>query len=632
MARTAHGDLARAGMTRDRALTGLRLAIAAGLAVGAAGLIAGCGESPASNTAADIVAASVRTFEITTLATGELEARNQMELRNLLERQGTITFIVPEGTLVRKGEVVVRLNSEEIEKEMQEAELQLNQAQLDLDSATSERDIQISDNLANLRKAELKVDLAELALEQWEKGDHAIKMKELEVKIEKNKRDLDRLKEKKEKSDTLYQQEFLSYDEWKRDEIALLEGEANYETALLEEKTYTEYQLRRDQAEKLNALEEAKQELDRVVQTNQISLRGKESALENRKIRLGRHQQSLEELTRELNNCTITAPRDGLVVYATSLESQSWRRDSEGPMAVGRQVYTNDLIGILPDVSEMVATVKVHESLAGRVRPGQRAEVKIEAAGGVTAYGTVESIGVLAETGGRFDPSRREYSVRIALDQGQVTQGLKPSMRCEAKLILGEVTDTLSVPVQAVFSDGPVRYVYVQRGGRVERKPVAIGRRSELFAEITAGIVDGETVMVRNPSAGEIDDGPWDQGELIAAGYTLDENGNPVAPRGQGGVPGGVPGGGRRPGGFPGAKAADRATPGVASEAQTPQAPALTAADDTAGTPAGPSSADTAISDPAVTDPAVTDPAAVNPAAQATTPAADLPADTHQRR
>lgn len=70
-----------------------------------------------------------------------------------------------------------------------------------------------------------------------------------------------------------------------------------------------------------------------------------------------------------------------------------------GPAADGAQVYPNELLIVLPDTSEMVASVQVHESLAGDVKPGMAATVKVDAVGGEIFQGTVDSIGVLAESG-----------------------------------------------------------------------------------------------------------------------------------------------------------------------------------------------------------------------------------------
>jgi len=157
--------------------------------------------------------------------------------------------------------------------------------------------------------------------------------------------------------------------------------------------------------------------------------------------------------------------------------------------------------------------------------------VTIDAISGETFFGVVESVGVLAETGGWRDPNRREYSVRIALDHDNSDGVLKPSMRAEAEIMLGAVQDALTVPVQAVFSDGPVKYVHVPRGSRFERVPVQVGRMSDTSAEILKGLGDGTRVLLREPEAGEVLAGDWTREQLEGVGVALDDQGNPITAR-----------------------------------------------------------------------------------------------------
>lgn len=516
------------------------LILASCLAIGLPALV-GCDQKTSSTEAASVhlATAEMRTFEITTLASGELEARERVELRSNVERQTAIVEIVPEGARVAAGDILVRLNSDEIKREIEEEELQLSEARLNLEAAETAYDIQVSDNAASFRKAQLAVELADLALQQWENGENVKQLKQLQTAIEKTKRDLERLKEKKDKSDELFERNFISYDEWKRDEIALLEAEAAYEQSELNLEVYETYQVKGDREQKRSDLEEAKQELIRVQKSNDINLKNRDSAKQNRAVQLARREERFAEWNKQFDACTIVAPTAGLVVYGSTVQSDDWRSQNEGPIAVGRQIRNNDLIIALPDTSEMIASVKVHESLAGRVRPGQSANIKIDALGELVVPGQVESVGLLAETGGWRDPNRREYTVRVRVSPGSYSNDLKPSMRCQAELILGTVEEAITVPVQSVFSDGAVRYVLVPDGPRYIRRPVNLGQRSDLHAQILAGLEPGERVLIRDPKPGEVLQEPWDATQLADAGYSLDEEGNPIAPVRPRGRPGG---------------------------------------------------------------------------------------------
>ncbi|MFI4896597.1 MAG: HlyD family efflux transporter periplasmic adaptor subunit [Phycisphaerales bacterium JB059] len=487
--------------------------------------------------------ASVRAFDITTLAGGELEARNQIEIRSELERETTVVQIVPEGSRVRKGDLLVRLNSDAIETEIAEDELRVEEAQLALDAAKAEVEIQKSDNESKLRKAQLDLTLKELALEQWREGEDKKTRQANSLAIERAERELQRLTDKWEQTQALFEKEFVSKNEYDQDFLAFIEAQAELEKALLTDKIYKEYQYPRDEKQKLSDVDEAIAEMQRVERQNEINLKNKQSALANKARQLQMREERLAEERDQLEKCTILAPQDGLVVYGSTAQRDNWRWQQEGPISIGRQIRPNDLMITLPDTSEMIASVKVHESIAGRVRPGQTARVTIEAVG-LELQGTVESIGVLAEGGGWRDPNRREYTVKIALDAGDHDGLLKPSLRCEARLVLGEVEEALAVPVQAVFNDGAVRFVYVPEGSKFVRRPVGVGRTSDTYAEITSGIESGTRVLLREPSPGEVIAEPWDEETLKANGYIIGEDGRPQLARRRGaGMRGGRAGG-----------------------------------------------------------------------------------------
>lgn len=468
-------------------------------------------------------------FDIRTTAMGELEARKQIELRSELDTRAGIVEIISEGTVVKKGDVLVRLNAEELQDQIDEQKLDVERAQADVTAAEAALTIQLSENESRRRAGELSVELARLALQQWREGEVVKTRAGHKLEIEQAERDLKRLKERFERSEALLAEGFLSQDERDRDEIAYIDAVARLDTAKLDQQTYEEYQYPRDEKTKLSDVEEAEADLARILEQNEINAAAKRSSLETVKRQLGLRLERLEKMQRQYDLATIRAPTDGLVVYATSLERDRW--DNEGPLQVGREVRPNELLIILPDTSSMVASVRVHESLAGRVRPGQRATVTVDALTNETFAGTVESIGVLAETGGWRDPNRREYSVRIAISHDNSDGMLKPSMRAEATITLGSVDDTLMAPVQAVFSEGPVRYVLTPDGGRFRRLPVRIGRMSDTFAEILAGVEQGARVLLREPASGEVLKADWKPAELEAVGLALDEDGKPYSPQ-----------------------------------------------------------------------------------------------------
>ena len=474
------------------------------LVAGAGGFLllrSGGGSKPEAQL--DLVAAETRTFDVSVTATGELRAKNQTVLRSELEKESAIVEIVEEGRRVAKGDVIVRLNGDEIQSQLDDELLQQETARADVISAESALAIQESENKSSADKAKLELELAELDLKKWEQGDVVEKRLELDTAIEKGVREHERLKTKLERSEKLFAREFLSSDELEKDRVEFIEAESALRTARVAKEVYEEYTFLQEQKKYTGAVEEKRAELERVVRRNESELASKKADLTNKRRQLELREARVTKLKGELAKSEIKAPTDGLVVYATSLEQFGWMNNNE-PLNVGSVIHPNQEIVMLPDTSSMVATVKVQEAMVGRVSPGQHATVTIDAAQGKQFSGKVESIGIMAQSGGWRDPNVREYEVRIDLDITDGAHGLKPSMRAEAKIVLNEVKDVLAVPVQAVFSEGPNQFVYTASGSRFKQIPVQVGRRSDVYAEIRSGIENGQMVLLREPATGQI--------------------------------------------------------------------------------------------------------------------------------
>jgi len=151
----------------------------------------------------------------------------------------------------------------------------------------------------------------------------------------------------------------------------------------------------------------------------------------------------------------------------------------------------------------MLGDVKVNEALSGHIKAGQPATIRMDAFQESVLSGVVQSIGVLAEDGGWRDPNRRDYSVLIHIENTS-NLALKPSMRCQATILVETVTEALYVPIQSVHRNGRTTLVYVADGMRYKAVPVTLGRSSELYVEILGGIGAGDRVLLREPPLGTI--------------------------------------------------------------------------------------------------------------------------------
>jgi len=456
-----------------------------------------------SSSSPDIHLVSVGGFEVVIPASGELGAARQEEVVNKLESRALINWIVPEGTIVRKGDPLFRLADEEIRNRIKDAQDAVTAAEANLASAESNLAIRESAAASEIDRAELAIRLAQLALDAWEKGELPSRRNNLATAIETAEINYVRLAKKFEDSKKLLEDEHISQDEYERDQIAMIEARARLETARLDEVVFESYQRLQSDAQRKSDLSQATAERVRVQARSDAEIDNAKIGLETSRSRLLTARERLADLERQLTYCEVFAPAGGLVVYASSMES-SRRGNNDQGIQVGSELRPNEPVIILPDTTQMIASLRVNEALMGQIRPGQRARVVSDALPTMTLEGVVERISVLAEQTGWRDPNRREYTVRVLLTNVTEEMGLKPSMRCRGDLIVDTVSDALHVPIQSVFRRGGSAHVFVSDGRQVEQRTVRTGRASELYVEVLGGLAAGDQVLLREPTSDEI--------------------------------------------------------------------------------------------------------------------------------
>ncbi len=459
-----------------------------------------------TGTAKDLFAADKGDFDMVIPVTGELSASRQIEVRNKMEGRAVITEIVAEGRSVKKGDTLLRLSEDEILNKIKDAE---DKSKTEGSTAiAAEQGLAIRENQkqSEIEKADLAIELAQLALEAWEKGEVVSKREQLKTALETASIDKERLDRRFTEAKSLVEKGFISRDDYEKDRMAKIQGDAKIKQCQLDTDVYEQFQYKQDRAKKQSDLDQARAERQRVEQRADAELTKLRAEVESARFKAQSSRERLEQLRTQHGYCHVVAPTDGLVVYATSIDSGGGMGrgggDAQAPQ-VGTELKPNELVIVLPDTSVMMANLKVSEALSGRIKKDQPVTVWSDSIPNMPLSGKVVGVSVLAESGGWRDPNRRDYTVKVVLDVDPKL-GLKPSMRCKAEILLDRVNDALSVPIQSVFRQGPVSYVYVPDGTGYAQRQVKLGRASELEVEIVSGLEQGEQVLLREPKKDEI--------------------------------------------------------------------------------------------------------------------------------
>jgi len=435
-----------------------------------------------------------RSFSVVLKEKGELKASRSTDVMCEVEGRSTIISLVPEGTAVKEGDLLVELASDEIEDRIRQEELKEANAITAYGAAKTELEIQRDKNASDIRKAELEIELTQLDLDKYEKADWSQRQKDARIAIDEARIVLERAKEDYEAAIELRDRNFITKTEFEQDKFDHHKAIWDLERAEHAESVLKEYTHKADLKKRESDVTEAQKELGRVKKNADAEETKKVASVEGKSKELKLIQDNLTKLRRQMENCRIVAPTQGFVVYYSGGGGRHFM-SNENQIREGATVFERQVLLSLPDTSEMQVVVRVHEAKTDKLAVGQKAAVTVEGVSDRTFNGTVTKIAVLADTQNRWlNPDLKEYETEITLEPSDVP--LKPGVTAYAEILVEQVDAKAAVPVQAVYTKGSSRYVFREQGGNVSFTEVKLGNVGTEWAELNGGVSPGDQILL----------------------------------------------------------------------------------------------------------------------------------------
>ncbi len=448
--------------------------------------------------------ASLAPLRVTVTERGNLESR--VTIDGICEVKGyenKIIFIVPEGTLVKPGDEVVRFDTEKIDKNIAEQEIHINEATSKVETAEQEIEVERNQGESDVATATLELELAGLDLRKYREGDYKVEWNNTNGAIALARFELEKAKEDLEHVRALVKKGFREPELLRQKEEDLRRTEFYLKRDEEKLTVLENFEYVRKMAELKAKAEEAGKKLVRAKATAKAKLTKLENALSSAKAALELRKKELDELAQLKEKCVIKATQAGVLAYA----NERWWDDERG-IREGAMVHFRQKIFSLPDMSSMQAKVNVHESQIKKVKTGQKAQIRVDAFPNVLLEGTVTQVSPLADsTNSWMRGGVKEYTTVVTIDR-MPSDELKPGMTAEVEILVNEVPDALVVPVQSVTERERQHYVYKRNGTGFERQTVKIGESNERFVAITDGLAPGDEVALdaRIRALAEFDD------------------------------------------------------------------------------------------------------------------------------
>lgn len=199
-------------------------------------------------------------------------------------------------------------------------------------------------------------------------------------------------------------------------------------------------------------------------------------------------QKKIEEM---IANCRLEAPRDGIVVYAN--ESNMWGR-TEAQIAEGATVREGQAVFKVPNPNRMLVKAQINESKISYIRKGQKTQILIDAFPDKPLAGTVTEITAIPAPPKGFSTDIRAYVATVSIDIGGF-EGLRPGMAAEVAFDVTTKDDSLRVPVDSIMFVNEKPFVAVPSDKTFQWRSIDVGLMNESYAEVKSGLSQGEKIV-----------------------------------------------------------------------------------------------------------------------------------------
>lgn len=365
-----------------------------------------------------------------------------------------IIWILPEGSRVKKGELVCELDSAAFRDELTSQNIRHSQAKSWVD------------------RAETILQVAEIELREYRDGVYPQDREQIAKYIENCR--------------TQEAQAKLTYD-WSLDmfkkglrSAAQLQGDR-----LLEERSLITLNEAIEMERRLNQFT-----APRIIKSLEAKIEAVRSDLLSQKAAFQIEDERLRRLERAISKCKLYAPSDGLLVYART--TSIWGR-TEDQIMLGATVREGQAIFQLPDPSNMEVVAKISESKIAGLKPGMDAVVRVDAFPNRLFRGKVKEIAPIPAKASIVSDVNL-YSAVVSIDAAGFNE-LRSGMSAEVAFNEGEKPEVLRLPLEAIRWVGNDAFAAVAEStGRLRWQKLQVGMMSPTHAEIVSGLKVGDRV------------------------------------------------------------------------------------------------------------------------------------------
>ncbi len=426
---------------------------------------------------------------ISILQSGELEAKSSQDIVNEASRDAKIVEIVDDGAFVTNGQLLVELESSDLEDRYLQQKSSVASAEADLLHTQEALEIARLKHATDLESAKLKVELAQLALKKYKEAEYPQMVLKAQSDITLAEQTLKTARGEQEGTQELFNKDFASRLELESAQLKVDRQEIEVRNKTKDLEILQEYTYLKTLKELENSVKTALSELERLEKSFTAEVTRSEANIEAKKTSLEIQKNQLANRENELVNTKVYADFSGQVFYPTE------RYGRQPQIEKGATVNYRQQILSYPDLSAWNLKVGIPEAMIDKVAVGQEAVATVDALPGLVLQGRVSRVSAVPDNQGWFSTGVKTYTVMIEVTR-ETKSKLKPGMTAKVEIVTDRLYDVTYVPIQSVVSHGDQHYVYVIKRNHKKLREVEIGKYNNQYMEIKDGLEEGEEVLL----------------------------------------------------------------------------------------------------------------------------------------
>jgi HlyD family secretion protein len=405
---------------------------------------------------------------------------------------------VPHGKRVRKGDVLVKFDDNDIEEALAEKELQQRLGELALMEAEEEFPRTEKSIVLNYEQAQREYDQAKDEYARFEKQMREMSEKLAEYYLKSAEQDFESAQEELDQLVKMYEADELTEE---TEEIVLRRQKFQVEAA----KFFVDYSKinhdytmnvsipRREEMLKA-AVDMAKIEFERAKMAKSLGMNQQRYELQSLRETRTRSVENHSKLIEDRELMTLKSPADGIAYYGRQVNGR-WIEVSslEQKLVPFGTVTPNSVVMTIVKDRPMYVETSIGEKELPTVEADQEVTVVPAADSEVELKGSVGKVADVPGGGNKF-------SVRIELKAENTPDWLMPGMTAKAKITTYDVKDAVVIAADLVQSDEDdpkKKYVMVQVEDEEKpvRREIKLGKTKDKEVEVLKGLKEGDEIV-----------------------------------------------------------------------------------------------------------------------------------------